>query len=115
MNANRTTSNNTSHRTQTGISRSIALTFPSSSPASTVGTRCATSPWSASSTAGIALPPQTSSRYGQMGRPRLSLYLCSQFLHAVEHDPADGDQLVDAASVLTLWPEACLSPPRVPQ
>jgi len=50
-----------------------------------------------------------------MGWPRLSLYLCSQFLHAVEHDPADGDQLVDAASVLTLWPEACLSPPRVPQ
>src|SRR5439155_15294278 len=53
--------------------------------------------------------PQTSSRGGEISWPRLLLYLCPQFFHGVEHDATDGDQLVDAAAVLTLRPRAHFS------
>jgi hypothetical protein len=50
-----------------------------------------------------------------MGRPCFSFYLRPQIIQAVEDDPSDRDQFVNAAAVLALRPDACFSPSRIPQ
>src|SRR5713101_5349766 len=50
-----------------------------------------------------------------MGRPCFTFYLRPQIIQAVEDDPSDRDQFVNAAAVLALRPDTCFSPSRIPK